>query len=82
MNWLLGHGLLIFSYYSSGKSFSKQTLRGGTFLSSVLFVYIMAENVARFLAQGRLISGVHVPEFIFVVISYIAFVIIILAHRK
>jgi hypothetical protein len=45
-------------------------------------VYIMAENVARFLAQGRLISGVHVPEFIFVVISYIAFVIIILAHRK
>jgi len=75
----------IFYYYILVKplksSFIKKTL---AFLSSVLFtiVYIMAENVARFLAQGRLISGVHVPEFIFVVISYIAFVIIILSHRK
>jgi hypothetical protein len=32
-------------------------------------VYIMAENVARYLAQGRLIPGVNVPEFIFLVIS-------------
>jgi hypothetical protein len=42
----------------------------------------MAENVARYLAQGRLITGVHVPEFIFLVISFLAFVLIILAHRK
>jgi len=54
------------------------------FLSAVIFtiVYIMAENVARYLAQGRLITGVHVPEFIFLVISFLAFVLIILAHRK
>jgi len=54
------------------------------FLSSVIFVivYIMAENVARYLAQGRLIPGVYVPEFIFLVISFLAFVLIILAHRK
>ena len=53
-------------------------------LSAVIFtiVYIMAENVARYLAQGRLITGVHVPEFIFLVISFLAFVLIILAHRK
>jgi hypothetical protein len=82
MNWLLGDGLLIFSCYSSGKSFSKQTLRGGTFLSSVLFVYIMAENVAGFLAQGRLISGVHVPGFTIVVDPYMALIIILMAHRK
>jgi len=42
----------------------------------------MAENVARYLAQGRLIPGVNVPEFIFLVISFLAFVLIILAHRK
>ena len=54
------------------------------FLSSVIFtiVYIMAENVARYLAQGRLIPGVNVPEFIFLVISFLAFVLIILANRK
>jgi hypothetical protein len=54
------------------------------FLSSVIFVivYIMAEEVARHLAQGSLIPGVNVPEFIFLVISFLAFVLIILAHRK
>jgi hypothetical protein len=54
------------------------------FLSAVIFtiVYIMAENVARYLEQGRLITGLHVPEFIFLVISFLAFVLIILAHRK
>jgi hypothetical protein len=59
----------------------KKTL---AFLSSVIFtlVYIMAEEVARFLVQGRLIPGVYVPEFVFVLISYLAFVIIILAQRK
>ncbi len=54
------------------------------FLSAVIFtlVYIMAENVARFLAQGSLIPGVHVPEFIFIVISYAAFVIIIIFYGR
>jgi hypothetical protein len=54
------------------------------FLSSVIFVivYIMAEEVARHLAQGSLIPGVNVPEFFFLVISFLAFVLIILAHRK
>jgi hypothetical protein len=42
----------------------------------------MAEEVARFLVQGRLIPGVHVPEFIFVVIAYLAFIVIILVQRK
>ncbi len=53
-------------------------------LSSVIFVivYIMAEEVARHLAQGSLIPGVNVPEFIFLVISFLAYVLIILAHRK
>jgi hypothetical protein len=59
----------------------KKTL---AFLSSIVFVlvYIMAEEVARFLVQGRLIPGVHVPEFIFVVIAYLAFIVIILVQRK
>ena len=54
------------------------------FLSAILFtiVYILAENLARYLAQGRLITEVHVPEFIFLVVSFLAFVFIILAHRK
>jgi len=53
-------------------------------LSAVLFtlVYIGAEEVARALADGRMIPGVVVPEFIFVVISFLAFVVIILASRK
>jgi hypothetical protein len=42
----------------------------------------MAEEVARHLAQGSLIPGVNVPEFIFLVISFLAYVLIILAHRK
>lgn len=53
-------------------------------LSAVIFtlVYIMAENLARYLAQGRLIPGVQVPEFIFLIIATIAFMIIILWQRK
>jgi hypothetical protein len=42
----------------------------------------MAENVAGFLAQGRLISGVHVPGFTIVVDPYMALIIILMAHRK
>ena len=54
------------------------------FLSSVLFtiVYILGENLARFLAEGRLIPGVHVPEFLFLVISFLACTLIILSYRQ
>ena len=53
-------------------------------LSAVVFtlVYIGAEEVARALADGRLITGLMIPEFVFVVISFLAFVWIILAQRK
>jgi hypothetical protein len=62
-------------------SFIKKT---AAFLSSVFFtiVYMLTESMARFLAQGRLIPGVHVPEFLFLVISYFACIGIILYHRK
>jgi len=62
-------------------SLIKKTL---AFLSSVLFtiVYILTEDVARFLAQGRLIPGVYVPEFIFILIAYVAFIVIILVQRN
>ena len=76
---------LILYYYILVKpltfSFIKKT---AAFLSSVLFtiVYMLAESMARFLAQGRLIPGVHVPEFLFLVISYLACIGIILSHRK
>ena len=54
------------------------------FLSSVLFtiIYILGENLARFLAQGRLIPGVHVPEFLFLVISFFICIAIILSYRR
>ena len=76
---------LILYYYILVKpltfSFIKKT---AAFLSSVLFtiVYMLAESMARFLAQGRLIPGVHVPEFLFLVISYFACIGILLSHRK
>ena len=76
---------LILYYYILVKpltfSFIKKT---AAFLSSVLFtiVYMLAESMARFLAQGRLIPGVHVPEFLFLVISYLACIGIILSLRK
>jgi hypothetical protein len=62
-------------------SFIKKTM---AILSSGIFtiVYIMAEDLARFLAQGRLIPGVHVPEFIFLVISFFVFIAIILSYRR
>ena len=54
------------------------------FLSSVLFtiVYIAAESLARLLKEGRLIPGVHIPEFLFLLISFIACIFIILSQRK
>ena len=54
------------------------------FLTSILFsvVYILAENLARFLKEGRLIPGVHVPEYLFLVISFFACALIILSFRK
>jgi hypothetical protein len=76
---------LILYYYILVKpltfSFIKKT---AAFLSSVLFtiLYMLAESMVRFLAQGRLIPGVHVPEFLFLVISYFACIGILLSHRK
>ena len=54
------------------------------FLSSVLFtiLYIAAESLARFLKEGRLIPGVHIPEFLFLLISFIACIFIILFQRQ
>ena len=54
------------------------------FLSSVLFtiVYMAAESLARLLKEGRLIPGVHIPEFLFLLISFIACIFIILSQRK
>ena len=62
-------------------SFIKKSI---AFLTSVIFiiVYIMAEELARFLVLGRLIPGVYVPEFLFLVISFFACIGIILFHRK
>ncbi|MDP7270581.1 MAG: hypothetical protein QGG65_04470, partial [Gammaproteobacteria bacterium] len=53
-------------------------------LAAVVFtgVYIGAEEVARALADGRMLNGVMIPEFIFVVFAFLAFVVIILAERK
>ncbi|MEC9376409.1 MAG: hypothetical protein VYA80_08605 [Pseudomonadota bacterium] len=52
--------------------------------SAVIFtlVYIGAEEIARALADGRMIDGVIVPEFLFVLSAFIAFIAIILAQRK
>jgi hypothetical protein len=52
--------------------------------SSILYsiVYILGENLARFLAEGRLIPGVHIPEFLFLVTSFLAGVFITLSFRK
>ncbi|MDP7419316.1 MAG: hypothetical protein QF483_05495 [Gammaproteobacteria bacterium] len=53
-------------------------------LSAVIFtgVYIGAEGVARALADGRMLNGTKVPEFLFVLTAFLAFVIIILLQRK
>ncbi len=53
-------------------------------LSAVVFtgIYIGAEEVARALADGRMLNGVMVPEFIFVLAAFLAFVGIILAQRN
>ena len=53
-------------------------------ISAVIFtgVYIGAEEVARALADGRMIDGVIIPEFVFVLVAFLAFIAIILAERK
>ena len=58
--------------------------KGFLLLSSVLFtiVYIAAESMARFLKEGRLIPGIHIPEFLFLLISFIAGIFIILSQKK
>jgi hypothetical protein len=64
-----------------GLSIAKQLL---AVLSAVVFtgVYIGAEEVARALADGRMLDGVMIPEFVFVLAAFLAFVAIILAQRK
>ncbi|RMF93784.1 MAG: hypothetical protein D6734_09235 [Candidatus Schekmanbacteria bacterium] len=54
------------------------------FLSNFLFaaVYVLAENIARWAHQGKIIRGVEIPEFIFMIISCLATLGIILSHRK
>ena len=53
-------------------------------ISAVIFtgVYIGAEEVARAMADGRLLNGTKVPEFIFVLTAFLAFVVIILVQKK
>jgi hypothetical protein len=53
-------------------------------LSAVVFtgIYIGAEEVARALADGRMLNGTMIPEFVFVLIAFLAFVAIILAQRR
>jgi hypothetical protein len=53
-------------------------------VSAVVFtgVYIGAEEVARALADGRMLGGTRIPEFVFVLAAFLAFVVIILVSRK
>jgi len=53
-------------------------------LSAIGFtgVYIGAEEVARALADGRMLNGMMIPEYVFVLFAFLAFVVIILAERK
>jgi hypothetical protein len=53
-------------------------------LSAIIFtgIYIGVEEVARALADGRLLNGIMIPEFVFVLIAFLAFVAIILVQRK
>jgi len=48
----------------------------------VTLVYIGTEEVARALADGRMLNGIMIPEFVFVLLAFLAFVAIILASRK
>lgn len=60
------------------------SMQFGAVLTAVVFtgVYIGAEEVARALADGRMLNGLVIPEYIFVVAAFLAFVVIILAERK
>ena len=87
-SWLINFYTIVFLilyYYILVKTLEFSFIKkSAAFLTSILFtiVYILAENLARFLAQGRLIPGVHIPEFLFLVISFFACIVIILSHRK
>ena len=52
-------------------------------VSAVLFtaVYIGTEEIARALADGRMLNGIMIPEFVFVLAAFLAFVVIILWSR-
>lgn len=58
--------------------------KSAAFLTSILFtiVYMLGEYLARLSAEGKLIPGVYVPEFLFLVISFFACIVIILSYRK
>jgi hypothetical protein len=43
---------------------------------------MLPESLARLAMKGKLIPGVNVPEFLFLLISFLACVGIILANRK
>ena len=64
-----------------GFSIGKQLL---AVLTAIIFtgVYIGVEEVARALADGRMLNGLMIPEFVFVLIAFLAFVVIILAGRE
>lgn len=53
------------------------------FLAHFLFtiVYVLAENIARWGHWGKLIPGLEIPEFIFMIISFLGTIGIILYHR-
>ncbi|MGI9308969.1 MAG: hypothetical protein ACR2P6_06890 [Gammaproteobacteria bacterium] len=53
-------------------------------VSAVVFTlfYIGVEEVARALADGCMLGGAMIPEFVFVLFAFLAFVAIILAQRK
>ena len=53
-------------------------------VSAVLFtaIYIGVEEIARALADGRMLDGIRVPEFLFVLAAFLIFVVIILVQRE
>ena len=64
-----------------GFSLLKQ-IAAGVSAVVVTLVYIGTEGVARALADGRMLNGIMIPEFVFVLLAFLAFVVIILASRK
>jgi len=76
---------LIVYYYVFVKHLKASALKKVmAFFSSFLFTvaYMLPESLARLAVKGKLIPGVNVPEFLFLLISFLACVGIILANRK